>query len=172
MLPNEFKNLVLQLNDKLLRFAVHLLGDKEDAKDVVQEVFMKLWQRKNSLVEVKNTQAYVMQITRNCCINMLRNRQIKVKTDEILLEGKTKANDLVSEIELSETASIIKKLIDELPAIQRTTMYLRDIEQYEYEEIAEIIDQNINYVRVTLSRARKNVREKLQKKHDYGFKDY
>ena len=59
--------------------------------------------------------------------------------------------------------------MEELPEQQKMVIQLRDVEQYEFEEIAELLDMSARAVRVTLSRARKTVREKLVQKHNYGI---
>jgi RNA polymerase sigma-70 factor (ECF subfamily) len=56
--------------------------------------------------------------------------------------------------------------------MQQTVMFLRDVEQYEFEEIAKITDMNVNAIRVILSRARKSVREALFKQQEYGTGDH
>lgn len=168
MLASEFKKSVLPLSNKLLRFALYLIQDEEEARDAVQDIFLKLWQKRDSLDRVENIEAFAMRMTRNRCLDLLRSRNAAIIGNQRLKKVQEEYQNLQKEIELSESASMIKKLISQLPAIQQTIMFLRDVEQYEYEEIAKITEMNVNAIRVVLSRARMKVREELFKQQQYG----
>jgi RNA polymerase sigma-70 factor (ECF subfamily) len=64
----------------------------------------------------------------------------------------------------------VSKIIEQLPEQQKIILQLRDIEQYDFEEIAEMLDMNQTAIRVALSRARKTIREQLTNTHSYGIK--
>jgi RNA polymerase sigma-70 factor (family 1) len=163
MVARDFKTRVLPVSKKLLRFATHFLKDEDEARDVVQDVFLKLWQKRDSLNEIENIEAFAMRMTRNRCLDIIRaNRVVPIdaETDRKLKEETV---DVHEQFELSETAIQIRKLINELPDLQRTVMHLRDIEQLEYEEIAERTELKVNAIRVNLSRARKKVRDEFLK---------
>jgi len=163
MVARDFKTSVLPVSKKLLRFATHFLKDEDLARDVVQDVFLKLWQKKETLEEVENIEAFAMRMTRNRCLDVIRaNKTIPIdaETDRKLKE---KTVDVHSKVELSESANQIKMLINKLPDLQRTVMQLRDIEQLTYNEIAEATDLKVNAIRVNLSRARKKVRDEFLK---------
>ncbi len=163
MVARDFKTTVLPVSKKLLRFATHFLKDENEAHDVVQDVFLKLWQKRETLDEVENIEAFAMRMTRNRCLDIIRaNRTVPIdaETDRKMREESV---DVHSQVELGETAKQIKRLIAELPDLQRTVMQLRDIEQLEYEEIAERTELKVNAIRVNLSRARKKVRDELIK---------
>jgi RNA polymerase sigma-70 factor (ECF subfamily) len=163
MVAKDFKTNVLPVSKKLLRFATHFLKDEDLARDVVQDVFLKLWQKRETLEEVENIEAFTMRMTRNRCLDVIRANKtvpIDADTDRKLKE---KTVDVHSKVELSESANQIKTLIDKLPDLQRTVMQLRDIQQLSYEEIAEATDLKVNAIRVNLSRARKKVRDEYLK---------
>lgn len=166
MLASEFKTKVLPLSNKLLRFATQLLRDEEQARDIIQDVFLKLWQKKDKLAEVENLEAFAVRMTRNRCMDTFKAKK-PVLDDGTVIRHNGASHDLQQEIELSESAVLVRRLIGGLPDIQRTVMHLRDIEQYEYEEIATMTDLSVNAIRVNLSRARKKVRDELIK-HNYG----
>jgi len=168
MLASEFKTKVLPLHKKLLRFALHLTQDEEEARDVIQDVFLKLWQKKDSLEKVENIEAFAMRMTKNRCFDLFRSRRSIPVADEKLKLRKEEHRNLQMEIELTEAALLIRKLINQLPDVQKTVMFLRDVEQYEFEEIAKVTDMNVNAIRVILSRARKKVRDELMKQQQYG----
>ena len=169
MLAKEFKTSVLPLSNKLLRFAVQFTKNEEEARDVIQDVFLKLWQKRQTLEKVENIEAFAMRMTRNRCLDLFRAKRSVPVEEEELKRHREEKQDMQLEVELSETAVLIKELINELPDLQKKVMYMRDIEQLEYEEIAKITELNINAIRVNLSRARKKVRDELLKKQAYGL---
>ena len=74
MVAKDFKTKVLPVSNKLYRFAARLLSNEDEARDVVQDIFLKLWQKRNGLGEIKNIEAFAMRMTRNRCLDMLRAR--------------------------------------------------------------------------------------------------
>ncbi len=168
MVVRDFKLNVLPISKKLLRFATLFLKDEDGAKDVVQDVFLKLWQMRDTLNKVENIEAFAMRMTRNRCIDVIRANKTVPMDAEIHRLLQHEITDVHLKVELSESAKQIKMLIDSLPDVQRTVMQLRDIEQLEYDEIAELTDLNANAIRVNLSRARKKVRDEFLKLNDDG----
>jgi RNA polymerase sigma-70 factor (family 1) len=169
MLARNFKTDVLPIHNKLLRFALQILQNEEEAKDVLQDIFLKLWQKRDELGKVENLEAFAIRMTRNRCLDLIRSRRT------ISLEVVKKINRAVEDstdtdyLENTETAGLVKRIIAELPDLQRTIIHLRDIEQLEYEEIAEATGMNVNAIRVNLSRARKKVRDEILKIQNYGI---
>ena len=168
MVARDFKTSVLPVSNKLLRFATHFLKDENEAKDVVQDVFLKLWQKRDNLGEIENIDAFAMRMTRNRCLDVIRARKVVPIDDETDRKLKEETVDVHSKVELGESAKQIKMLINRLPDLQRTVMHLRDIEQLTYEEIAEATELKINAIRVNLSRARKKVRDEFLKINSNG----
>ena len=166
MVARDFKTSVLPVSKKILRFATHFLKDEELARDVVQDVFLKLWQKRETLGEVENIEAFAMRMTRNRCLDVIRTNKVVAIDEETDRKLKAKTVDVHSKVELSETAGQIRSIILKLPDLQRTVMQLRDIEQLSYEEIAEATDLKINAIRVNLSRARKKVRDEFLKMNE------
>jgi len=163
MVASDFKIKVLPVSKKVLRFATHFLKDEDEARDVVQDVFLKLWQKREELDQVENMEAFAMRMTRNRCLDIIRASRTVHMDAETDRQLKQVSIDVHSKIELSEAASQVKKLISRLPDLQRQVMELRDIEQMEYEEIAGVTGLQVNAIRVNLSRARKKVRDEYLK---------
>ena len=163
MVARDFKTSVLPVSKKLLRFATHFLKDEDEAKDVVQDVFLKLWQKKEELVKVENIEAYAMRMTRNRCLDVIRGNKVIPIDNDTDRKLKEETEDVHSKVELSESANQIKRLIEKLPDLQRTIMHYRDIEQLSYDEIEEATGLKVNAIRVNLSRARKKVRDEFLK---------
>lgn len=168
MVARDFKTRVLPVSKKLLRFATHFLKDEDEARDVVQDVFLKLWQKRDTLEEIENIEAFAMRMTRNRCLDVIRANKVVPIDAETDRKMKEETVDVHQQMEFSESAVQIRKLIGTLPDLQRTVMQLRDIEQMSYEEIAEATDLKINAIRVNLSRARKKVRDEFLKINSNG----
>ena len=77
---------------------------------------------------------------------------------------------LQSQVENKDSVDWVSKIIEGLPEQQKIILQLRDIEEYDFDEIAKVVDMNPTAIRVALSRARKTIREKLTKTHSYGVK--
>lgn len=169
MLARDFKTDVLPLSSKLLRFALQILQDEESAKDVLQDVFLKLWQKRDELEKVESLEAFAMRMIRNRCLDVIRARRtvsMEVVKKNQLPEDEPHDTD---HLEIADSAVLVRKIIAELPDLQRTVIQLRDIEQLEYEEISEVTQLNVNAIRVNLSRARKKVRDEILKIQSYGI---
>lgn len=165
-----FESRVLPVKNKLFRFAFRLLGSSEEAKDVVQEVFIRVWNGRDQMSSIDNMEAWCMRITRNLSLDKIRARQRKA-TDPIE-ENFDVQNDSRTPYEAtenSENMQRISQLIASLPEKQRQVMHLRDIEGYSYNEICEILELDMNQVKVNLFRARNAVREKFIKINAYGL---
>jgi len=169
MLARDFKTDVLPISNKLLRFALQILQNAEEARDVLQDIILKLWQKREELGKVENLDAFAMRMIRNRCLDVIRSRRtvsLEVVKKHHLPDEESSETD---PLEIAETTGLIKRIITGLPDIQRTIIHLRDIEQLEYEEIAEATELNVNAIRVNLSRARKKVRDEILKIQNYGI---
>ena|SRR6478735_10690436 len=165
-----FQNRVLPAKNKLFRFAFRMLGSSEEAKDVVQEVMIKVWNGREQMAEVQNMEAWCMRITKNLSLDKLRSRQRRA-TDSIDegFEVRQEALSPHENTELNESMLRINQLIAALPEKQRQVIHLRDIEGYSYNEICEMLELDMSQVKVSLFRARNAVREKLVKMNAYGL---
>jgi RNA polymerase sigma factor (sigma-70 family) len=165
-----FENRVLPAKNKLFRFAFRMLGSSEEAKDVVQEVMIKVWNGREQMAEVQNMEAWCMRITKNLSLDKLRSRQRRA-TDSIEegFEVRQEALSPHENTELNESMLRINQLIAALPEKQRQVIHLRDIEGYSYNEICEMLELDMSQVKVSLFRARNAVREKLVKMNAYGL---
>lgn len=164
----EFQHKVYPLKNKLFRFARRLLDQTEEAEDTVQEVFIKLWNRRDKLDEYRSVEALAMVTTKNLCLDKIKKKRYPVENIEnhrMFLEnipGDTGADH-------SDLIHGIRQAMKTLPEQQQIILHLRDIEGYEFEEIAEIVEMNENAIRVALSRARKRIRELLTNTKVYEY---
>jgi RNA polymerase sigma factor (sigma-70 family) len=157
---NRFKLEILPLKDKLYRFASRLLEDQEEAQDAVQEVFMKLWNLQTKLDELNSVEAFAMKITKNHCLDRIKSRRtVSIEQTKSLLYNSDEQAKIERDVEVKDDVNYIKHLISQLPEQQRAIIQMRDIEGYDFEEIEEALELNVNTIRVNLSRARKRIRE-------------
>jgi len=158
MNPERFKAEILPLRDKLLHIAWNMLEEKQDAEDAVQEVFLKLWHIRESLDRYDSVAAFATTMTKNFCIDRLRNRNREVSLeDEVNYRAGT--DDPYLQLERKSTDRILRDIIGKLPPLQQAIIRMKDMEEYEVEEIAGIVGTQPEAVRMNLSRARKKVRE-------------
>tara|TARA_R110002049_G_scaffold3795_3_gene27504 strand:- start:36625 stop:37134 length:510 start_codon:yes stop_codon:yes gene_type:complete len=169
MTQTEFLNIVMPFKNKVFRLAKRLLVSTEEAEDATQEVLLKLWNNKKNVQAYKNVEAFSMTMTKNFCLDKLKSKQAQnLKIAHSNYEDKNTA--LQKQVELNDSLSWVVKIIDDLPEQQKMIVQLRDIEGYDFDDIAEILDMNNTAVRVSLSRARKTIRETLTNTHNYGIK--
>ena len=168
MEQSEFLKVVMPIKDKLYRLAKRLLVSREEAEDATQEVLMKLWSKKEDMGEYKNVEAFAMTMTKNFCLDRLKSKQagnLKLVHSNYSDESRS----LQGQLEAEDSIGWMERIMENLPQQQKMVLQLRDVEQYEFEDICELLDMKPTAVRVTLSRARKTVREELIKKHNYGI---
>jgi RNA polymerase sigma-70 factor (ECF subfamily) len=168
MNAQEFQIQVYPLKNKLFRFAKRMLEHTEEAEDVVQEVFIKLWDRREILGEYRSVEALAMVTTRNMCLDRIKKKRYPVENIEDH-RGFLENLPMETKTDYSEEMFRLRRAMDELPEQQKTIVHLRDIEGYEFEDIASILDMNENAVRVNLSRARKKLREALTDRRIYDY---
>lgn len=165
-----FQTSVLPLKSKLFRFALRMLASEDEAKDVVQEVFTRVWNRRDTMGEVRNWEAWCMRVAHNLSIDRIRlnNRQHSVP----LSEGLDVLHDTLSPHDRTELGESMKQVADimaTLPPKQQQVVHLRDVEGYSYKEICDVLELDMSQVKVYLFRARNALREKLSRMNAYGL---
>lgn len=158
-----FKQLLLPLYPRLQRVALRLLGNAEDAEDMVQEVYMKLWSKRDALPDVQDVEAYCVTLTKNMCIDRLRIAETdKADVDEVpIMLAAT--DDVEAQVERHDAVEQVQRIIGTLPEHQQQVITLRDMEDCSFEEIAEQTGLTAVNVRMLLSRARRTIRERFKK---------
>ncbi|MDY0779672.1 sigma-70 family RNA polymerase sigma factor [Tenacibaculum sp. IB213877] len=167
MNQSDFLKAVLPFKDKVFRLAKRLLVSTEEAEDATQELYFKLWKNKHKLSDYNNIEAFAMTMTKNYCYDRLKSKQASNLT-LVHSNYKEKETSLDKKVEHNDSVNQVHQLIESLPEQQKIIIQLRDIEQYDFDEICKMVDMKPTAVRVALSRARKTIREELIKKHNYG----
>lgn len=162
-----FKEKYIPYHQKLYRVAYRLLEDACDAEDVVQEAYIKLWNKRDELIRIENSEAYCVILLRNLCLDFLRTKKKHLfqSTEDTVISDQQVLSD---EIETIDEIKHIETIIDLLPEQQRKIIKLRHFDDYSNEEIEEIMGLTSVNVRVLMSRARKKIRE-LFNSYNYEY---
>lgn len=162
-----FKNNFLPYHRKLYCVAYRLLENEADAEDLVQEAYLKLWDKRDGLTLISNPEAFSVTLVKNMCFDLLRSSKYAIsrKTVELTAVQDVSQTDNLEE---QEVVRQIKDIITRLPKQQQQIVDLRDIKDCSYEEIEQITGLNATNIRVVLSRARKKIREEFNKWNNYG----
>ena len=156
-----FKKDILPIKNKLYRVALRITGNPAEAEDVVQEVFIKVWELRERMEEVNNIEAWCMQLTKNKSIDKRRlrfNQSEELNTAYGLSSGNHTPD---RQAELNDAVSQVRQLMGQLPENQKIAMQMRDIEGLSYQEIGEALGMPLQQVKTNIFRARKSIRTKL-----------
>lgn len=164
-----FRDDVLPLKDKIFRLALRITLSRAEAEDIVQDVLIKVWNRRDDLAEVDSIEAYSLTVCRNLSLDRLQRKE----NDNVNLDDAppTEANDAPPDLQMirNERIDNIKRLIERLPIPQRAAMQLRDMEGKTYKEISAITGQTEEQVKVNIFRARQYIRKQIEKIENYGL---
>lgn len=168
MNQSEFMQIVNPFKDKVFRLAKRLLVSTEEAEDATQEVMVKLWSKNDSLPQYNSVEALAMTMTKNYCLDQLKSKRAG-NLQIVHSNYSDNSPSVQKQVEDRDAWNWMEKAMESLPEQQKLIVQLRDIEQYEYEEIASMLEMNETAVRVALSRARKALREIMTKTQNYGI---
>lgn len=160
---NTFKKLYLPLHPKLFRIALALVKDKEEAEDILQEVYEKLWNRRSELTAINNPEAFAVTLVKNSSLDYLRSSRANRHEEEIDTVILAYESTPEKEFERQDELECVKQLIEKLPENQKQVVRLRGLSDCSPEEIAEITGLTHTNVRTLLSRARKVIKEQYEK---------
>jgi len=157
-----FRNTVFILRDEMFRFAKRFVMSSDEAEDVVQDLMIKFWQKKDELLELGNLKSYALKSVRNECLNRLKHHEVKLGFADLQLHR----SELYS-MDVNNLKEQIIGFINQLPEKQKMVIHLKDVEEYEVSEISEIMEMEENAVRVNLMRARQKVKEQISQLMSY-----
>jgi len=157
-----FNQKVMIYSGKFYGYSYRILGDKEEAYDVVQDLYVKLWSLRDSLDNVNNLEAYATTIIRNLCIDRLKRiKSSLLHSDSLVRLSLSDESNFIesSGNEKDNRIELIRMAIKKLPELQQKIFLMRDFEEKEFDVIALELGLSPENIRVILSRARKRVRE-------------
>src|SRR3982751_3515038 len=156
MTEKEYNECVNQYADNVYRFIVKNLRHEEDARDVVQTAFEKLWRNRED-VDGNKSKSYLFTVAYNSMIDHLR------KIKRIQLKDDFKEDSRIYHKETNNLKAILEVALGKLSETQRSLVMLKDYEGYSYEEIGKIMNLSESQVKVYLHRARLQLKEYIVK---------
>ena len=158
-MAENFETIVNTYSKQVLNTAIRILGDREKALDIHQEVFLAIWQRWHSFNGQTNWSGYLYRTTVRKAIELAKKHRKETSIDN---EFEQASNDKsLQRLEVNELQQMIMKALSKLPDKQADVFVLAKIEGLKAEQIAQILQCSPNTVRVHLHRAIKTLAEKL-----------
>lgn len=157
----EFKIKFLPFHKKMYRIAFRLLENSDEAQDVVQEVFVKLWEKRNEMNSINNAESFCVVMVKNQCMDVLRAARNRSVPFESAYVDNNESQSFMNDFENKEALEIVEGLIEKLPEQQKLIFKLRHNDDCSLEEIEQITGLSAVNVRVILSRVRKTIKEQF-----------
>ena len=156
MTEKEYNDCVTEYADNVYRFILKNLRHEEDARDVVQSAFEKMWRNRED-VDAAKCKSYLFTVAYHQMIDHIR------KVKRIQLREDFNDNERVQDRPVNNLKKVLNEALARLPETQRSLVLLKDYEGYSYEEIGKIMNLNASQVKVYLHRARLQLKEYLVK---------
>lgn len=166
MSSDTFKKNILPLKDKLFRLALSITGNKQDAEDVVQDVLLNIWNKKEHWDKIDKWEAYCIRSIRNAALDKLELTDNRLNSITEGYDPIENVADIHTILEQEEQIALLDKLIQSLPEKQRTVFQLREVEEMSYKEIAYAMNISEDQVKVNLFRSRQRLKELLEKNNE------
>jgi RNA polymerase sigma-70 factor, ECF subfamily len=160
---NAFEMIFKDHYEQLCRYAHSFLGDKDEAEEVVQASFIGVWEKRTALNITESIKAYLFQMVRNRCLNVLKHEKVKQVHIKHETHHAEKTRESVSEaVHASELEQRIVEAIKQLPEQCRLVFKLSRFEEMRYQEIADQLNISVKTVENQMGKALKMMRTQLQ----------
>ena len=150
--------------DRVYNQAFYCLRDPEDAQDVTQEAFVKLWRHYEN-IDADKAAGWLMRVIHNLCIDLIRRREAQRKNfgfpDPNALErlpGGGSGNGIEETLHLNQQQRALLNAMDTLPPETRSVMMMHYFQEMKLQEIAEVLGKTVSALKVQIHRARKSLR--------------
>lgn len=161
----DFHTDILPMKDRLFRLALSITLDRTEAEDITQETLVRVWERRKEWPQIENIQAWCMAIARRLALDAVEKAKIHAEREAEVADYQRSAVSSPAPadeaLDRRQRVEAVRRLISQLPEVQRTIIELRDIEGLRYDEIAQLTGISETQVKVYLHRARKKIREQL-----------
>jgi len=152
----EYNIAVKELSNHLYNFAFKFLRSEEDAQDIVQDVFEKLWVNRRK-IDILKAKSWMFTTAHHAMINF-SNRSKR----SVAMENNDLPEIVKQDVNIFESNEVVQRAVAILPPVQRSIILLRDLEGYSYDEIAVAMNLTDSQVKVYLFRARKKIKKQLK----------
>ena len=165
MKKNAFQKYLNEHKDRIFSYNYYLLKNREDAEDVTQEVFIRLWNNREK-VDKKSMRAWMVRVAHNRCIDLIRQKKAvagrekisaSVEPETLKSEDDSYSNPTLK-YELSETHKSLTAAMETLPEKTRSVLLMHYFQDLKYESISKILNTSISSVKVTVHRGKKMLR--------------
>ena len=164
-----FNELVQPISNKLYQASMRLVVNREDARDIVQEAVLKLWEKRDELDKIDNKEAWAMKIVVNKSLDWLKkHKPIYMDLNDDVFEQHTET-DLEKQLILKEQLNTVHLLVQKMSSDQKAIFELREMQGLSYKEIAESMEMDINHVKVNIHRIRKKLKAHCESLEKYGI---
>ena len=170
MKPIDFRLDLLPLKDKIYRTGLRITLNAQEAEDLTQDTLLRVWSKRNDLQQVGSIEAYCLAVCRNLALDRMAKREngnLSLEAEQT--DAPDNARTPQEQMEHEEELKRIHQLFNRLPEKFRTALQLRDIEGMTYRQAAEAMNMTEELFKVTLHRARKNLRSDYEKDYHYGL---
>lgn len=157
MNADTFKHIFLPFHKKLYRIAYGYLENQSDAEDVVQEAYIKLWNKRKDLKDVHNPESYAVIVLKNLCLDFLKKANLD--TESLIDYHETPVIALSDQIEAADMMEHVENMLEQLPLQQQKLIRMKLYENLSIEEIESQTGISKGNIKVIISRARKSIRE-------------
>ena len=176
---SHFKTLVRRYQNKVFNSAYRMLGNREEAEEVVQDTFLKMHQNIDSYRAESSFAAWLFRIAHNVCVDAIRDSRKASAIQIVSYNSKPRVEESdddsglaqqvpdnrptpQGQLDLKEQGSVVQACLAQLPESQRAVLILHDIEGFSYQEIADIVEEKIGTVRSRLHYGRLKLKELLE----------
>lgn len=162
-----FTSVLDEFKDSVFNYAVYILHNREDAEDVTQEVFVRLWKNRDA-VKYRTRKAWLMKVTYNRCMDLLRKKKsaqsagreaLPIIPD--LLQDPDPSTNPEKKLHERETSLSLQKALDILPDQTKSIFLLHYFQGCKYREIGDILDLSESAVKIAIHRGKKRLRKEL-----------
>lgn len=164
-----FKDTFLPCHKQLYITAYRLLNNRAEAEDIVQDVYVKLWNIREKLTGIDNPRAYATTMIRNLCLDKLRSPAKRTAQTDATEALKSEWVDTAGQMDQKDELKMVIRLVERLPEKQREIFRLRHFSEFTLKEIEQITGLNPVNIRVHLTRAQKNLRQQYEKMNRHGY---
>lgn len=159
----EFKQRFMPHHQLLYRVAYHLTGQAQDAEDLLQDLYLKLWQKRHELPPEAQSEAYLVIMLRHLFIDQRRQRRVDTTAELAHEDGPPDEQCLERQIDARDEARQLETLIHQLPQRDASILQMHMVEQRSYQEIEQRTGLSQVNIRIIVMRSRQKVKQQFQK---------
>lgn len=157
----------MPVSQKMYRYALSILKNNDTAHDVVQECLLKIWDKREMLSGIRSPESWAMRITRNQCYDWVKTNRYTIEAETVPLISESDETDHDSI--MNDSMIWLDKILASLPQKSREIFHLREVEEFTYQEIAEVMSLSLSDVKVSIHRSRQKIKSSFQKIEGYGI---